>query len=99
MSFFQKFKEGLSKTRDFMTAQINRMAAGLGVFDEDMLDDLEMTLVQADCGVTASMEAIDDLREYIRSTGNASREACYRLLQKRLEACWSRNISIQNREN
>ncbi len=84
MSFFQKFKEGLSKTRDFITAQINRMAAGFGVFDDDMLDELEMTLVQADCGVTASMETIDALREYIRSTGDTSREGVLQILEETL---------------
>ncbi|NLB51149.1 MAG: signal recognition particle-docking protein FtsY [Clostridiaceae bacterium] len=74
MSLFETFRKGLTKTRDFMTAGINRMAAGLGIFDDDMLDELEMILIQADCGMTASTEAIEAIREHIRQTGDASRQ-------------------------
>ncbi|MGI6157485.1 MAG: signal recognition particle-docking protein FtsY [Saccharofermentanales bacterium] len=84
MAFFDTFKRGLSKTRNFMTQQFNRMAAGVGVFDEDMLDELEMTLVQADCGVTASMEAVDAIRDHIRETGDASSEAVLKTLKSTL---------------
>ena len=83
---FQKFKEGLSKTRDFITARSIAWLRGFGVFDDDMLDELEMTLVQADCGVTASMEAIDAVREYIRSTGDTSREGVLQTLAETLRA-------------
>ena len=74
MSLFETFRKGLTKTRDFMTAGLNRMAAGLGIFDDDMLDELEMILIQADCGMTASTEAIEAIREHIRQTGDASRQ-------------------------
>ena len=74
MCLFETFRKGLTKTRDFMTAGINRMAAGLGIFDDDMLDELEMILIQADCGMTASTEAIEAIREHIRQTGDASRQ-------------------------
>ncbi len=84
MSLFDSFRKGLTKTRDFMTASINRMAAGLGVFDDDMLDDLEMTLVQADCGITASTESIQAVRQHIRATGDASRQAVLTVLHESL---------------
>lgn len=73
MSLFDSFRTGLTKTRELIASGLNRMAAGLGIFDDDMLDELEMMLVQADCGVTASSEAIDAVRDYIRRTGDASR--------------------------
>ncbi|HNZ63631.1 MAG TPA: signal recognition particle receptor subunit alpha, partial [Bacillota bacterium] len=80
MSLFDTFKRGLAKTRGFVTSQLNRVAAGLGHFDDDMLDELEMTLIQADCGVTASTEAIESIRKHIRDTGDASREAVMKVL-------------------
>lgn len=80
MSLFDTFKRGLAKTRGFVTSQLNRVAAGLGHFDDDMLDELEMTLIQADCGVTASTEAIEAIRKHIRDTGDASREAVMKVL-------------------
>ena len=84
MAIFDKFKKGLSKTRDFLTNQINRVAAEFGSFDEDMLDELEMTLVAADCGLPAAMEAVENIREHIRKTGDASRETVIRVLRENL---------------
>lgn len=86
MSLFDTFRKGLTKTRDFMTSSINRMAAGLGVFDDDMLDELEMILVQADCGMTASSESIEAIRQHIRETGDASRQAVLQVLRESLAA-------------
>ena len=86
MSLFDTFRKGLTKTRDFMTSSFNRMAAGLGVFDDDMLDELEMILVQADCGMTASSESIEAIRQHIRETGDASRRAVLQVLRESLAA-------------
>jgi fused signal recognition particle receptor len=86
MSLFDTFRKGLTKTRDFMTSSFNRMAAGLGVFDDDMLDELEMILVQADCGITASSESIEAIRQHIRETGDASRQAVLKVLRESLAA-------------
>ena len=84
MSIFDKFRQGLEKTRTFMTQSINRLSAGLGVFDDDMLDELEMTLIQADCGIEASTKAVEAIREHIRQTGDASKEAVLFALKETL---------------
>ncbi|NLA96292.1 MAG: signal recognition particle-docking protein FtsY [Clostridiaceae bacterium] len=86
MTLFETFKKGLVKTRDFITAGIYKMAAGLGVFDDDMLDELEMMLIQADCGLMASKEAIEAIREHIRLTGDASRASVLTSLNRSLSA-------------
>jgi fused signal recognition particle receptor len=86
VSLFETFKNGLKKSREFMTANLNRMAAGLGIFDDEMLDELEMMLIQADCGMTASTEAIEAIREHIRLTGDASRESVLAVLKSSLGA-------------
>ncbi|HHV41929.1 MAG TPA: signal recognition particle-docking protein FtsY [Clostridiaceae bacterium] len=74
MSLLNKFKNGLSKTRQFVTESFNRVAAGLGVFDEDFLDELEMILIQADCGVEVSTKLVDSIRDRIRADGKVDRE-------------------------
>lgn len=86
MTMFETFKKGLMKTRDFMTAGINKMAAGLGIFDDDMLDQLEMMLIQADCGFQAATEAMQAIRTHIRLTGDASREGVLASLKESLGA-------------
>ena len=79
MAIFDKFKKGLSKTRDFLTNQINRVAAEFGSFDEDMLDELEMTLVAADGWAAGGYGGCENIREHIRKTA-ISRETVIRVL-------------------
>ena len=46
MGLFDRFKNGLKKTRDFVESGFNRIAAGFGVFDEETLDELEALLIE-----------------------------------------------------
>lgn len=73
MGIFDTFRKGLQKTRDFVADGINRIAANMGFFDEDMLDDLEMLLVQADVGAACSIHLMSKVRQEIKATGDASR--------------------------
>ena len=75
MGIFDRFKQGLKKTRDFMAGGFSRIAASMGYFDEDMLDDLEMLLVQADVGTAAATSIMQDIRGEIKAGGDASRSA------------------------
>lgn len=84
MALFERFKKGLQKTREFISDQMNKVAANLGFFDDEMLDDLEMTLVAADCGVPAATEAIEMIRNYIRKTGDNSQAGVLRVLRTTL---------------
>lgn len=86
MGLFDKFKSGMKKTRDFVADGFNRIAATMGVFDDEMLDELEVLLIQADVGVKAATGVIDQVREEIRKTGDASREAVLADLQQSLLA-------------
>ncbi|NLB10260.1 MAG: signal recognition particle-docking protein FtsY [Clostridiaceae bacterium] len=74
MSLFDKFKSGLSKTRQAVTEGINRVAASLGVYDEDFLDELEMILIQADAGVSVATKLTDSIRERVRIDGRVERD-------------------------
>lgn len=84
MGLFAKFKEGLEKTRQFVNQSMNRIAAGLGHYDEDMLDELEMTLVQADCGMPCAGELLRCVRADIRQSGDNSVVAVRKSLRKRM---------------
>lgn len=81
MGIFDVFKKGLEKTRTFVSAGFTKIAAKSGHFDEDQLDELEEILVCADCGVNASEEIIDFVKENIKKTGDNSREAVFESLR------------------
>ena len=80
MGLFDIFKKGLQKTRNFVSEGITKISASMGRFDEDMIDDLEALLVQADCGVGASLEIMDEVRDSIKKTGDDSKDAVVRVV-------------------
>ena len=67
MGFFEKLKEGLSKTRTSFIARINDLFSSFVRVDEDLLDELEEILITADIGVETTEEILDELREAIRA--------------------------------
>ena len=47
MGFFSKLKEGLTKTRKSLTEKIEKVIIGYADIDDDLLDELEDALIQA----------------------------------------------------
>ncbi|MGI6327286.1 MAG: signal recognition particle-docking protein FtsY [Saccharofermentanales bacterium] len=86
MGILNSFKRGLQKTRDFVTEGFNRIAANMGFFDEDMLDDLEMLLIQADVGIAAAGSIMDEIRDEIKKVGDISQEAVLQTLERSMLA-------------
>ncbi len=84
MGLFDKFKEGLKKTRDFWSAEWTKTIASHGKFDEDMLDEFEETMVRADCGVAASEEIIEYIKDYIKKTGDDSHDGVMKAVKGKM---------------
>ena len=84
MGILDVFRKGLTKTRDFVSENITRISATLGYFNEEMLDELEMVLVQADVGATCAMSLMDAIRKSIKEEGNNSREFVLMTLKKKM---------------
>ena len=61
MSFFEKIKAGLKKTKENTAANINAVFATFRTVDEELLSDLEDALILADIGAYTASEAIDEL--------------------------------------
>ena len=66
MGFFSKLKEGLTKTRKSLTEKIEKVIIGYADIDDDLLDELEDALIQADVGVKTSLKLMDDVRTGIK---------------------------------
>jgi len=63
LSFFEKLKEGLSKTKRNLTEQIESIVFRHRKIDDDFLEELEEILITSDMGVETTMDII----EYIKS--------------------------------
>ncbi|MGJ9381381.1 signal recognition particle-docking protein FtsY [Salipaludibacillus sp. CF4.18] len=62
----EKFKEGLSKTRNSFVGAMNDLVKNYRTVDEDFFEELEEILISADVGVHTVMELIDDLKDEAR---------------------------------
>ena len=65
LSFFKRLKSGLTKTRNEMGVKINTILGQYVKIDDELLEDLEDTLISADVGMDTTMKLIDNLRETI----------------------------------
>lgn len=60
---FTKLKERLTKTRSVVRNNISKLFTGNIPLDDDLLEQLEEILIQADVGVDVAVELIRDLRK------------------------------------
>ncbi len=65
-SFWEKLKNGLSKTKKALFGSVNDLLKNFVRVDEDLLEELEELLIMADVGVGATEEIIEELRDRIK---------------------------------
>ncbi|MFN7250871.1 MAG: signal recognition particle-docking protein FtsY [Anaerobacillus sp.] len=63
----EKFKEGLTKTRDSFVGKMNDLVKNYRSVDEEFFEELEELLISADVGVTTVMDLIDELKDVART--------------------------------
>ena len=66
MGFFDKIKQGLTKTRNAMASTLGSVFSGFSQLDDDFYDELEESLILADLGVDTALKATDRLRKVVR---------------------------------
>ena len=66
MGFFDRLKKGLAKTRDTFTNKIEKLIIGYADIDDDLLDELEETLIMSDVGVKTTERLMADVRKGIK---------------------------------
>ena len=69
MGFLDKIKNGLTKTRNAMTAVLSNVFTGFSEIDDDFYDELEESLILADLGVETALKIVKELRARVRSNG------------------------------
>ncbi len=66
MGFFEKLKNGLSKTKNAVFGQVDNVLRAFVKVDEDLLEELEELLICSDMGFETAEEIIDILRGQIK---------------------------------
>ena len=91
MGFFDKLKQGLTKTKDSINDKINNVFSNFRKVDEELLEELEEALIMSDMGVETSTQIISNLREKIKKEkigeSEQVKEALREEIEKILEKC------------
>lgn len=66
MGFFEKLKKGLSKTHQGFVEKIDRLLLGKKTIDQDLLDEFEAILFEADLGVKTTNQLIEGVQQSLK---------------------------------
>jgi len=69
MGFFSKISDGLKKTREGLSRQMDLVINSFTAIDEELIDELEESLILADVGAATAGVVVKRLREEIKRTG------------------------------
>ena len=92
MAFFRntldRLAAGLAKTRQKLAGSFQAILTIGRKIDEELLEELERQLIEADLGVTAAMQICDDLRQAYRDKRIATAEQVIPFLKQELKSYW-----------
>ncbi|GGL44253.1 signal recognition particle-docking protein FtsY [Sporolactobacillus putidus] len=63
----EKFRDGLSKTRQSFSEKVNNLVKRYRKVDEDFFEELEDILIESDVGVTTVMDLVEKLKDEART--------------------------------
>jgi fused signal recognition particle receptor len=86
MSFFEKLKTGLTKTRDALTKNLDNLIFGKRVIDKELFDELEELLISADMGPQFTYDLIDDVKQRVNRNELKNVQEIKNVLQERMTA-------------
>ncbi|MFV8569670.1 signal recognition particle-docking protein FtsY [Marinobacter sp. SBS5] len=84
ISVFERIKKGLGKTRASLTGGLADLFSVGKKIDEDLLEEIETSLLMADVGVTATSEIIDSLTAKLERNQLKDGEALRKALREEL---------------
>lgn len=84
MSFFDKLKSGLKKTRDSFVGKVDTVLAAFGKVDEELFEELEDILITSDFGVSTAEKVMEGLRRRVKEDKVTDPEQVRALLQEEI---------------
>ncbi len=93
MGFFDRMKEGLKKTRNGFTEQVNQVLRSFTKVDEELLEELLELLIMADVGMETAEHIIDRLRDEVKNAHISEPEQVKSVLGDILSKMLSQNAA------
>jgi len=83
---FSRLKQGLSRTRENLTAGLGNLLIGKKAIDDDLLEEIETLLLTADLGVDATQVLMNDLTNRVARKQLNDSEALFNALREDMQA-------------
>lgn len=84
--FFGRLRDQLGKTRTNLVDNVKRVFSGHAQINDDVYDELEEILVEADFGVDISLALVDEMRNAVRQRRLQNPDELYAVLKEELVA-------------
>jgi len=96
----EKLEKSLEKSRESMLSRLTRSVVGKSTVDEDVLDELEEVLVEADVGVPTTLKIIHRIEERVKRDKFLNTSQLYALLKEEIVSLLEEesNIDIFNNQ-
>ena len=85
MGFFDKLKQGLTKTKESINDKINNVFSNFRKVDEELLEELEEALIMSDVGANTSATIINNLRERVKKENIKDEQGVREALRKEIQ--------------
>ena len=83
--FFTRLKDGLKKTRAGFVNRVSNLFSGYSDINDELFEELEELLIQADVGVHTTMDLVKDLKEASDEKDITEPEELYQYFQEKLK--------------
>lgn len=86
MGFLQRLKDGLKKTKEGFVNKVTNIFTGRSNIDDELFEELEEVLIQADVGVKTTFTLIEKLKEDVEAEEITEPEELMEYFQKELQS-------------
>lgn len=83
-NFFNRLKEGLTKTREGIKEKVDTVLAGFRKIDEELFEELEEMLIMSDIGVQTTQVIIENIKNKVRLKNITNPEEIKELLKEEI---------------
>ena len=98
MGFFDKLKNGLSKTKTSFDEKMNDIFSNFRKVDEELLEELEEALIMSDVGTATASKIIENLRQRVKKENIKDEEGVKEALRKEIQEIFDETDSTLNLE-
>ncbi len=84
MGFLGKLRDKLGKTRGKLVDNVKRVFSGRSRIDDEIFDDLEEILIEADIGVETTLNIVADMRRVAKEQRLEDPQALYEVLKQEI---------------